>query len=357
MHRSHQTESPSDDLREDFTSAWDEASSRLSLFFRRSGIAPDRIDDLLQSTAMRAWKQCVKLESIPDKFSLYSRSVASNVLRDSGRMESLKRADSQPPKFFEELRHPFADLWGRRVPSGDIRLAEDYSIAPLDWPAIADWLESIAGEDSSTLFLLGIGVSIREIGVITGRTPRSIKNRLNLLKEGFHNAFEGQTGIPYWETISQFPTPLPPPYSRWWTYEWKSTLSAMRLLPEFVPEWIAWLHRLLEYTATAGEPVTLGVIRRLAMTHWTLHEEQGRRFIIAASKPDTNLLSQKFILLEPNGEARHLSFSDVYRALRGDPSQAIVGTYACSEDWMDQVVTFWEPTMRWGELQGWWTKQ
>lgn len=355
MDRSHQRESVSDDLRGDFERAWNEANPTLRLFFRNRGIASDRVDDLVQSTAMRLWEQCAKQVSIPEEFAVYSRSVANNVLKDSGRKES-RRADTQPPLFFEELGHPFADLWGRLVPSNDSRLAEDYSIAPLDWPAIADWLESIVGEDSSTLFYLGIGASIREIGAISGRSPRTIKKRLDLLKQEFHSAFEGETGISYWETMSRFPTPLPPPYSQWWTNEWISTLRTIRLFPEFVPEWIAWLNRLLEYTATAREPVTLGSIRRLALRHRSLHEEQGRRFVIAASRPDANLLNQRFIQLKPHGELRHLSFSDVYRALRGDTLTVLVGTYACAEDWMDQVLTYWEPTFRWDEL-GWWYKQ
>jgi hypothetical protein len=102
-----------------------------------------------------------------------------------------------------------------------------------------------------------------------------------------------------------------------------------------------------------GEPITFGLIRRLADHDPILTEEQGRRFLVAASSEDGGLLMQEFIQIQPNAEHRKLTFSNIYQVLRGEGTQEPPHSYSSIEEWMDQIVTFWDPTPKWTDLRPW----
>jgi len=111
-----------------------------------------------------------------------------------------------------------------------------------------------------------------------------------------------------------------------------------------------WFSRLSTHIKENDEPITFGVIQRLARETDALHEEQGRRFLLAATSDEGALLLQRFYQLMPQGEPRLLSYSDIYGMLRKQSAtedEAVVS----SGGWLDQIATAWEPTAKWAELR------
>lgn len=347
-------------LHQDFEKAWKGVNRSLRSRFLYSGVSADDVDDLLQDVAKELWDNSVKRESIPESFPTFSRDVAKHVLLDFRRRRRKSKEETQPPDSFEKQSVPFADLWGRPVPNINSRFAEDYSIAPLDWPPITPQLESIIGKNTRFLYYLSIGLSIGEISNMTGLPVKAIRDRLSRVKNQVHGLLESQGIIPilsppisYWDIMSRLVLPPAPTYSWWGVRSWEAALHAMRQLHGYHPEWSIWLRSLLEHTATTNEPITFGVVRRLARHNPILTEEQGRRFLLAVSAEGVDLLEQKFMQIESYTGPRFLSFSNIYQALRGESRDLPPQSYACGDEWLEQVITFWEPTLKWSVLAPW----
>ena len=352
------------EFEQSFEQGWHNARKRLRHYFLTRGVDPNWVDDLLQDTAERLWsKYYIEEGSIPENFIVSSNQAAAYVFKQWQRQEPRRqKVILQPPQYFEENEIPFADLWGRLVPSIDVNSAEDYSTAPFDWGAMAGALISLIGDDVLLLYYRNIGASFREISKATGLSIKLIEKRLSHARYEIHRLLESKgmfplpkAPAPYWEAISEL---LLSPFLQnlwWWPAwprrAWRLALNRLRRHPSYSPEWFIWFRRLLDYTASTDEPITFAVIRRLAGQESIITEEQGRRFLLAASMEDTDLLKQEFALIQPNGTSKILSFSDIFQALHSTSGQAPFESYACGKEWMNQVVTFWRPTWIWTELE------
>jgi DNA-directed RNA polymerase specialized sigma24 family protein len=339
-------------LAQDFEAAWDREQGELRSFFSRQGVASSEIDDRLQDVAGKLWRQYSE-RGAPEDFSAYSRGVARYLLYDLRRGE-MRRPELQyePPEYFEKHGIPFADLWGRQVPSTRWDLAEGFSLLPLTLAETIDELESLVPRHYPILYYLSRGASLQEISELLDLPIPVLQRRLTQVKEVLRHRLSPAARRQYGLRIREAVTP-----PSWSTFPLQiqrfNAASYIRKLPGYVPEWIVWFSRLSVYITETSEPITFGVIRRLAQGSDILSEAQGRRFLLAITSEQSRLLTQKFFQIMPHGEPRLLSFSDISQSLR---KETVVGDEGVAGDreWMDQIATAWEPTSKWRELTAWW---
>lgn len=336
-----------------FETQWISAKPKIERI-ARSYLPPeasfDLVEDFLQDTALHAWRDFDDKALSADFLGRF-RTAAKHARRDLRLQERISaKLEAHPQDFFESRTLPFADIWGRRVPSENWSDAEEYSLAPLDW---VERLESITS--SPVLYYLSIGATVNETARLTGLSPSVIRKTLDDLRseQRRHKRFSAGSPKPLQShEVSYFGEAelLPPP-----DLNFLPTPDAPRLLrtlPGFMSEWITWFVRLYSHTTT-GEPITLHLIKQLARHYVDLTEEQGMRFLLAASAEPASLLSQEFIDLSPNAKRRTLSLSDIYQLLRGEDHPTPDSPYGVTVDRMTQIATFWSPTARWYERELW----
>jgi hypothetical protein len=329
-----------------FETQWISAKSKIERIARSylpREASFDLVEDFLQDAALHAWRDFDDKALSADFLGRF-RAAAKHTWKDLRSQERTRpKLETQPQQFFEECARPFADIWGRIVPSEHWRSAEDYSLAPLDWDERYKWITGYPA-----LYYLSMGASLKETAQLIGVSPAVLRQALERLKHKLISAgsqkrlraleFPGllKTELPFLPPLGFSPTPNAP--------------SLLRTLPGFVPEWIAWF---VQLSRISSEPITLHLIKQLARQYVDLTEEQGMRFLLAVAAEPASLLSQEFIDLSPNAKQRTLSLSDIYQLLRGEDHPTPDSPYGVTVDRMTQIATFWAPTARWYEVEPW----
>jgi hypothetical protein len=331
----------------EFEAQWNIAGPKIAPRLAYHATTTSSVNDLLQDTALRLWRRCVA-KGLPADFVAESKLTATRTL-DALRWREYRspKLESQPPQFLEKHSRSFADIWGRKVPGENWRLAEEYSLAPLEW---SDRLASIKNEP--VLYYLSIGATPREVAEIT-RFPLAVLRKVVSDLRDQHD-FRQPIPIPknlFAQLPDTFKADLIPLPSFPGLFPAPSAPAHLRKLRGYRPQWIAWFVRLSEHQGHGFEPITLGLIRQLASDDRTLSEEQGVRFLIAASTDEAGLLSQKFIDIRTDAEHRSVSVSTIYQFLHEKHEQTERSAF--SDDWSDRIVTFWDPTTKWTELEPW----
>jgi DNA-directed RNA polymerase specialized sigma24 family protein len=332
-------------LAQNFEDAWAREQRKLRHYFFRYGVASTEIDDRLQDVALKLWTR-YGAGKVPENFSGYSMAAARSTLIDYRRAEMRRARWQCQLEEYEAHGIPFGDIWGRRVPVSPWEAAEVYSLAPLRAAEILDQLKSLISPDYPIFYYLSEGATLQDISEVLRLPVPVLRYWLTLMRRFLwgevsagvlRNYILRQVGA-----IALPSTPaLPLQIQRF------NTANYLRQLPGFVPEWILWFGQLSAHTADTDEPITFGLIQRLARETGILSEKQGKRFLLAATSDEGGLLTQKFFEIIPSGESRLLSFSDISQLLR---KETVVDDEATGSAWMDQIATAWEPTSKWGEL-------
>ena len=335
---------------QDFEADWNRERGKLRSYFLRRGFTSTDVDDRVQEVAVRLWQRYYDQKK-PEDVSSYSMRLAENVLYDVYRNkkdalynyyrdELRSRFQLEPPEYFEKQTMPFADLWGRAVPSNRWDHAEEFSLAPFREAELIDKLESLAPKDYRIVYYLAQDLPIRKISELMEMPLFVLRHRIRRLRELYRQESWPTTRKYRYRKIE--PSALPP----WFALPNPDLISYLRKLPGYVPEWNLWFTRLSDYTTANTDPITFGVIERIARATRTLSEDHGKRFLLAATTNRGGLLTQKFFQIVPHGEPRSLSLSDIAQLLRHQSFPADTG-------WMDQIATAWEPTPKWRELTAW----
>jgi DNA-directed RNA polymerase specialized sigma24 family protein len=333
-------------LAQDFEANWDREQDKLRRYFFRHGVGSSEIDDRLQDVAIELWR-LYREGKAAENFSTYSMKVARYRLIDLRRAEARRgKLQYEPPEYFDEQTLPFADLWGRRVWDTRWGIAEEVSLAPLGLAEILAPLKPLIPRDYPILYYLSLGASRKEVSEFLHLPVPEVQYRITQFRRFLSGQLSAEALLKFNLRQREVITPPSPPAFPLQVQR-LNTASYLRQLPGFVAEWILWFSRLSAYTSNTNKPITFGVIRRLARETGTLSEEQGRRFLLAATSHHGGLLTQKFFQIVPRGEPRLLSFSDISQLLR---KESVVGDQATDSKWMDQIATAWEPTPKWGEL-------
>jgi DNA-directed RNA polymerase specialized sigma24 family protein len=329
---------------ETFEALWGIAGPKVNRFLAGRGIIghEDR-KDLLQDTALQLWEG-FDAKRGSEKFLANAYRSASAALSAYRQYES--RMEAQPALFFEQRASPFADIWGRQVPANQWNLAEECSLAPLEW---RDRLESIKADP--LLYYLSLGASPLEAARLAGISSHKMRSALNQIPRWYR----------FWRTetdssrfrpnlLRRLPEdqPLPLPYFQG-LFPQPNIPSRLRRLRGYKPEWIAWFVKLSQ--RTDAEPITFGLIRRLAGDSPSLTEEGGLTFLLAATRCNVELLEQKFLDTRPGAEQQIISFAEIYQLLRNEDASG--QTDLVDKNWKDEIVTFWVRTPNWQELEPW----
>ena len=333
-------------LAQDFELALGREQLGLHRFFLRRGLAPADVDDCFQNVAEKLWRQYGKPQ-VRENFSRYSKRVAEGVFYEFLRQARRSKLQYEPPEYFEECSFPFADLWGRQVPSTRWELAEEFSVAPLERAEIIAQLNPLIPRDYPILSYLSEGASFQEVSEFFGLSISALRYRLNQIGRFIHQRLSPTALQQY--RLRQRKAITSPVFAL--QVQRSHIASYLRNLPGYVPEWILWFRRLSAHSTDTNEPITFGVIQRLARDTGTLNEEQGRRFLLAATSDRAGLLTQKFFEIMPRGEPRLLSFSDISQFLGKENIRDKAGVN--DREWMDQIAIAWEPTSKWAELKAW----
>jgi DNA-directed RNA polymerase specialized sigma24 family protein len=327
---------------ENFEALWSIAAPQVGRVLAGQGIARDDREDLAQDTALRLWRNFDPKRS-PDDFIMDSRHSARMAARVFLLQES--RKESQPPQFFERRPVPIADIWGRQVPADKWNLAEECSLAPLEW---RDRLQSI--KEDPLLYYLSIGASPREAAQLGGIPRHVLKRALNEDRGRY-----GRTQTDFSRIRPDLLRPLPEhellplPYFQG-LFPQPSVPTRLRRLRGYKSEWIAWFVELSKHTS--AEPITFGLIRRLVGYRSNLTQEGGLTFLLAATGCNVELLEQRFLDTRPGAQNQIISFGEIHQLLRNENSSSVEGPPA-NQGWKDSIVTFWVRTSKWEELEPW----
>src|SRR6185436_13187263 len=172
--------------------------------------------------------------------------------------------------------------WGRQVSSTRWDLAEESSLAPLTRAETIDQLESLIPRHYPILHYLSQGTSLQEISESLDLPIPVLRRRLTQVREVLRKRLSPTARRQYVLLLREAVSP--PSWSALplQTHKFNAG-NYLRKLPGYVPEWILWFSRLVAHTAEVSEPITFGVIRRLAQGSDILSETQGRRFLLAAT--------------------------------------------------------------------------